>query len=181
MTNERKMINNFDVCYYLGLKYNPYQSDDISFEDISECGIVPLNGCYVCGACIAVWNSCPMRNGYVACEGCVGNYGYETIEEYLGFHTCEDSENNFQNDFSDVDLFDFKYNKKDADKIFEICDILDESGQIRSIEHDSNDELKITIYAKLIFNEDNYEYELPHSFKECKKKCQELGITLIVM
>lgn len=50
-------------------------------EDFENVGLQILGGCEVCGASIACYNAYPSRSGYWRCEGCVGDSGYETVEE----------------------------------------------------------------------------------------------------
>lgn len=50
-------------------------------EDFANVGLAIMGGCESCGASIACYNAYPSRSGYWRCEGCVGDSGYETVEE----------------------------------------------------------------------------------------------------
>ena len=47
--------------------------------DYEEAGLPIMGGCSVCGACIAAYNACPSRSGYLKCaSGCITGDGYDT-------------------------------------------------------------------------------------------------------
>lgn len=59
----------------------------ISMGEFDRVGLPMIGGCYRCGACISAGGACPTKMGYLACAGdddgggCVGDDGYDTVEE----------------------------------------------------------------------------------------------------
>ncbi len=46
-------------------------------------GLPMLGGCKECGACIAAYNACPSRTGYLMCaNGCIGDRGFPTVKAF---------------------------------------------------------------------------------------------------
>jgi hypothetical protein len=57
----------------------------ITGDDFYEAGLPMMGGCGPCGASIACYNSHPSKTGYLLCEDCVGDKGFETVEEAKAF------------------------------------------------------------------------------------------------
>jgi len=49
--------------------------------DYYDVGLDMLGGCQRCGASIAAYNAYPSKSGYWRCEDCIGDDGYETVQE----------------------------------------------------------------------------------------------------
>jgi len=49
---------------------------------IEDTGLPFMGGCSVCGACIAAYNACPSKSGFIKCaSGCIDEDGWDTVEE----------------------------------------------------------------------------------------------------
>lgn len=68
-----------ELAVHRGLK----TSDDGSYSmgDINAVGLEMLGGCEICGASIACYNACPSKSGQWRCDDCIGDTGWETVEE----------------------------------------------------------------------------------------------------
>jgi len=55
--------------------------DAITGQDFAEAKLPMLGGCEVCHASIACYNACPSQSGMIRCTDCIGEYGWETVEE----------------------------------------------------------------------------------------------------
>jgi hypothetical protein len=40
-----------------------------------------MGGCCKCEACIAAYNAYPSKSGYLKCGDCIGNDGFDMVEE----------------------------------------------------------------------------------------------------
>lgn len=52
-----------------------------SGQDYVDVGLPMLGGCVGCHATIAAYNAYPSRSGYIACAECVGDAGWDSVEE----------------------------------------------------------------------------------------------------
>ena len=61
-------------------------------EDCAQCGVDMFGGCERCEITIAVYNAYPSKSGYWRCADCIGNTGFETVQDFtsyvLGDHSC---------------------------------------------------------------------------------------------
>lgn len=39
-------------------------------------------GCQVCGESLAAYNMYPSKTGFVRCKRCLGDFGFESVEEF---------------------------------------------------------------------------------------------------
>jgi hypothetical protein len=56
-----------------------------SENDPEAVGLPMFAGCQHCGASLAYYNSYPTKSGYISCRDCVGDTGFETVEEFDQF------------------------------------------------------------------------------------------------
>ncbi len=54
----------------------------ISGGAIEDVGLPFMGGCQVCEATIAAYNACPSTSGYLRCQDCIREDGFETTEEF---------------------------------------------------------------------------------------------------
>lgn len=74
------MITVLDLAIYRGLKEN--ENGSYTLGDIEETGLPGMGGCGRCGATVAAYNACPSTRGFIMCaDGCIGDDGFETVEE----------------------------------------------------------------------------------------------------
>lgn len=74
------MITVLELAIHRGAK--PNEDGSYSTHSIVDTGLPIMGGCYECEACIAAYNACPSKSGYLKCaNGCIGNDGYATVEE----------------------------------------------------------------------------------------------------
>lgn len=72
-------ITILQLAIHRGAKVAPDGS--VNGEDIEAVGLPFMGGCG-CGACIAAYNACPSKTGFIMCaSGCIGDYGFDTVEE----------------------------------------------------------------------------------------------------
>lgn len=73
-------ITILELAEHRGVKASPDGS--ISMGAFADVGLPMLGGCAECEATIAAYNACPSQSGYLKChEGCIGDDGYETVQE----------------------------------------------------------------------------------------------------
>jgi hypothetical protein len=72
-----KPITVLELAEYRGVKVK----DSVSMAEVEAVGLPFMGGCKRCQDCVACYNSCPTRTGFLMCEGCVGPDGFETVEE----------------------------------------------------------------------------------------------------
>jgi len=76
------MITILDLALHRGAKAD--EDGSINGSEFEKVGLPLLGGCELCGACIAAYNACPSKSGYFRCageDGCIGNSGWESVEE----------------------------------------------------------------------------------------------------
>lgn len=74
------MITVMQLAEFRGVK--PTEDGSVNMGQFDDVGLPMLGGCEVCEACIAAYNACPSKSGYLRCaSGCIGDDGYETVEE----------------------------------------------------------------------------------------------------
>lgn len=74
------MITVLELAEFRGLKEDA--NGGVSMAELARVGLPAFGGCSECEASIAAYNACPARDGYLRCaEGCIGDDGYETVEE----------------------------------------------------------------------------------------------------
>jgi len=71
--------NNTQRCGSTGAKAINSRIDSSEFYRV---GLDIMGGCCSCGASIACYNAHPSRNGFWKCSDCIGNDGWESVEEY---------------------------------------------------------------------------------------------------
>jgi hypothetical protein len=74
-----KAISIHELAVHRGLKTD--DSGAYSMGDIAMVGLDLIGGCEGCGACIAAYNAYPSKTGNWRCSDCIGDYGYETVEQ----------------------------------------------------------------------------------------------------
>jgi hypothetical protein len=80
-----------DVAVARGVKED--EDGSVGMDEYLRVGLPMLGGCYRCGASIACYNSCPTKVGYLMCKnGCVGDDGFATTEEFEEFCKKQDEE-----------------------------------------------------------------------------------------
>lgn len=57
------------------------ENGSYSGADIEAVGLQLVGGCFDCGATIAACNAYPSQGGYWHCEDCIGDQGYDTVEQ----------------------------------------------------------------------------------------------------
>jgi hypothetical protein len=50
-------------------------------EDFQKARLPMLGGCEICHATVACYNSCPSHSGNIRCDDCIGDDGWDTVEE----------------------------------------------------------------------------------------------------
>jgi hypothetical protein len=68
------------VALARGAKMSPDGS--LSMGAVEDVGLPFFGGCVRCGACIACYNACPTKNGYIACVGCTGDDGFPSARAF---------------------------------------------------------------------------------------------------
>jgi hypothetical protein len=61
------------------------EKDTYTAEDCLACGVDILGGCEGCHATIACYNAYPSKSGYWRCADCIGDTGFNTVEEFKEF------------------------------------------------------------------------------------------------
>jgi hypothetical protein len=51
-------------------------------QDLADVGFDMIGGCCSCHATIAAYNAYPSQGGFWCCSGCVGDFGFETTEDF---------------------------------------------------------------------------------------------------
>lgn len=54
----------------------------ISMEQFDTRGLPMFGGCEVCGASITAYNAYPSKSGFLRCNDCIDDHGYQTVEEF---------------------------------------------------------------------------------------------------
>lgn len=75
-----KPITILDVAQARGAKPEP--DGTLTGAEFERVGLAILGGCQVCGASVAAYNAYPSCTGFWRCEDCVGDTGFDTVEEF---------------------------------------------------------------------------------------------------
>ena len=54
-------------------------------DDFLQAGLPMFGGCQRCEASIAAYNACPSKTGYLQCQQCIDDIGFDTVEAALEF------------------------------------------------------------------------------------------------
>ena len=74
------MVTIMDLAKYRGIVGD--DEGGYNFQAFEDVGLPAMGGCAVCGACIAAYNACPSKSGYLKCaSGCIGEDGWESAAE----------------------------------------------------------------------------------------------------
>jgi len=68
-----------ELAFHRGLKTEPDGSYNMAA--INAVGLEMLGGCELCAASIAAYNAYPSKSGFWRCRHCIGDSGWETVEE----------------------------------------------------------------------------------------------------
>lgn len=49
--------------------------------DYEQANVAMLGGCECCGAALAAYNAYPARTGWWRCAGCIGDLGWDSVQE----------------------------------------------------------------------------------------------------
>jgi hypothetical protein len=73
-------ITVLDVALAWGAK----QDDDgsINGAEFDRVGLPLFGGCQCCHASIAAYNAYPSQSGFLRCEDCIGDMGFNTVKEF---------------------------------------------------------------------------------------------------
>lgn len=63
----------------------PQEDGAFTMEAIENVGIPFFGGCACCGASIAAHNEYPSKSGMLKCESCIGDNGFNSVEEFEAF------------------------------------------------------------------------------------------------
>jgi len=74
------MITVLDLAVHRGAKWEQ-DGASMSGAEINRVGLPFIGGCELCGACIAAYNACPSKSGYLRCTDCIGRSGWESVEQ----------------------------------------------------------------------------------------------------
>ena len=72
-------ITVYDLAKHLGAKEDGRGA--MSGAEFARVGLPILGGCEVCGSTVSAANAYPSRTGFLRCEACIGDNGYDTPEE----------------------------------------------------------------------------------------------------
>lgn len=77
--NEKGPVTILDLAVFRGAQES--ESGGFTMGAIESTGLPFMGGCARCGACIAAYNACPSRCGYLMCSsGCIGDDGWDSVE-----------------------------------------------------------------------------------------------------
>lgn len=79
-----------ELAVYRGLKTR--HDGSYSMGDIHDVGLELLGGCQGCEASIAAYNAYPTKHGFWCCADCVGEHGFNTVDEANAFIFGTDEE-----------------------------------------------------------------------------------------
>lgn len=66
----------------LGRHRNPALPESVNMGEFERTTDLPFfGGCEGCGASMACYNSYPSKTGFLRCKDCIGDSGWETVEE----------------------------------------------------------------------------------------------------
>jgi hypothetical protein len=71
-------ITILDLAIYRGVHND---GNSITAREVEDVGLPFLGGCAECGAVICCGNAAPAIDGYLRCLSCIGDDGYNTVEE----------------------------------------------------------------------------------------------------
>ena len=74
-----KPITILELAEFRGAK--PDEDGNFSLGEIIKAGVPFFGGCVSCAASIACYNAYPSKSGYLKCKDCIGNDGFETVED----------------------------------------------------------------------------------------------------
>ena len=72
------MITILDLALFRGAKE---VNGSISAKEVNRVGLPFVGGCMHCQATIAAYNAYPSKAGYLKCSDCIGDDGWETVEQ----------------------------------------------------------------------------------------------------
>ncbi len=65
--------------------------DAYNGADFAKVNIPIMGGCEICHATVACYNASPSKSGFIRCaDGCIGDEGFETTEEFEQFEEEEE-------------------------------------------------------------------------------------------
>lgn len=76
-------VTTLECAYGRGVQAKP--DGTITMEQVEAVGLPFFAGCQVCGASLACYNAYPSRTGFIRCEDCLGELGFNTCEEFEAF------------------------------------------------------------------------------------------------
>jgi len=76
-------LNVYDLAILKGAKED--ENGRMSAQVFYDLGLPFFAGCQGCGASLGPGQSYPSRTGYIQCEDCIGDRGFETVEAFDQF------------------------------------------------------------------------------------------------
>lgn len=75
-----KYITIWDVAVARGVQED--EQGGVNSSEFERVKLHIIGGCAVCHATIAAHNAYPGRGGYWLCKSCIGDNGFETVEQF---------------------------------------------------------------------------------------------------
>lgn len=91
------MITILDVAKARGVQES--EDGSINGSEFERVGLPIMGGC-MCNTTVGCYNAYPSKTGYLGCEDCIGDQGFETVEEFEEF--CkQDDEDEAEDDYGE--------------------------------------------------------------------------------
>ena len=74
----------FDLAVQLGAKEN--EDGSVSASEFDRLGLPFYSGCQVCSASLGPAQAFPSTTGFIRCRHCIGEQGFESLDEFESFY-----------------------------------------------------------------------------------------------